>query len=200
MSYLEAIIILFAIVDPIGNIPIFLNITDYLGPGESRKAFNTSVIVGAAVLLIFAFAGTTILQKVFNITVTDVMIAGGIMLFVLAMDQLFGGKFERIAALKSETRPYEIGSVPLGCPLLAGPGAMVTSLTIIQKGGSLKVVVAIVVVFALTWLMLQFVGPLHKATGKLISQVFSKVLALFIAAIGVNMALRGISEYIHTLR
>jgi multiple antibiotic resistance protein len=199
MSYLEAIIILFAIVDPIGNIPIFLNVTESLGSGESRKAFNTSVIVGAAVLLVFAFAGQTILSKVFNIQVNDIMIAGGILLFILAMDQLFGGKSERITSLKSEMRPYEIGSVPLGCPLLAGPGAMVTSLTIIQKGGSLKVVVAIIVVFVLTWLMLQFVEPLHKATGKLISQVFSKVLALFIAAIGVNMVLRGISEYIHTL-
>lgn len=199
MSYLEAIIILFAIVDPIGNIPIFLNVTDYLGPGESRKAFNTSVIVGAAVLLVFAFAGQTILSTVFNIQVNDVMIAGGILLFILATDHLFGGKFERIAALKSETRPYEIGSVPLGCPLLAGPGAMVTSLTIIQKGGPVQVVVAIAAVFALTWLMLQFVGPLQKAMGKLVSQVFSKVLALFIAAIGVNMALKGISEYIRTL-
>ncbi|MDO8302951.1 MAG: MarC family protein, partial [Sedimentisphaerales bacterium] len=148
----------------------------------------------------FAFAGTTILQKVFNITVTDVMIAGGVLLFILATDHLFGGKFDRITALKTETRPYEIGSVPLGCPLLAGPGAMVTSLTIIQKGGAIKVVVAIVVVFALTWLMLQFVGPLQKAMGKLISQVFSKVLALFIAAIGVNMVLKGVSEYIHTFR
>ena len=200
MSYIEAIIILFAIVDPIGNIPIFLNVTDSLGPGESRKAFNTSVIVGAAVLLVFAFAGQTILSKVFNIQVNDIMIAGGILLFILATDHLFGGKFERIAALKSETRPYEIGSVPLGCPLLAGPCAMVTSLTIIQKGGSFKVVVAIVVVFVATWLMLQFIEPLHKAAGKLVSQVFSKVLALFIAAIGVNMVLRGISEYIHALR
>jgi multiple antibiotic resistance protein len=200
MSYLEAIIILFAIVDPIGNIPIFLNVTDSLGPGESRKAFNTSVIVGAAILLIFAFAGQTILSKIFDIQVNDIMIAGGILLFILAMDQLFGGKPERITSLKSETQPYEIGSVPLGCPLLAGPGAMVTSLTIIQKGGSLKVVVAIVIVFALTWLMLQFVEPLHKAAGKLVSQVFAKVLALFIAAIGVNMVLKGISEYIHTLR
>ena len=200
MSYIEAIVILFAIVDPIGNIPIFLNVTDYLDPAESRKAFNTSVIVGASVLLIFAFAGQTILSKVFNIEVNDVMIAGGLLLFVLAMDQLVGSRSERISALKSETRPYEIGSVPLGCPLLAGPGAMVTSLTIIQKSGPFHVVTAIIVVFALTWIMLQFIGPLQKAMGKLVSQVFSKVLALFIAAIGVNMVLRGISEYIHTLR
>jgi multiple antibiotic resistance protein len=170
MSYIEAIIILFAIVDPIGNIPIFLDVTDYLGPGESRKAFNTSVIVGASVLLVFAFAGQTILSRVFNIGVNDIMIAGGALLFVLAMDHLFGSKLERITALKSETRPYEIGSVPLGCPLLAGPGAMVTSLTIVQKSGAFHVVVAIVVVFAVTWLMLQFVEPLHKAAGKLVSQ------------------------------
>jgi multiple antibiotic resistance protein len=199
MSYIEAIIVLFAIVDPIGNIPIFLSLTDYLGPEDTRKAFNVSVIVGAVILLVFAFAGQTILSKVFNIQVNDIMIAGGVLLFILATDHLFGGKFERITALKSETRPYEIGSVPLGCPLLAGPGAMVTSLTIIQKSGPVHVVVAIAVVFVATWIMLQFVGPLQKAMGKLISQVFSKVLALFIAAIGVNMVLRGISEYIKTL-
>ena len=52
---------------------------------------------------------------------------------------------------------------------------------------------------ALTWLMLQFVGPLQKAMGKLISQVFSKVLALFIAAIGINMVLKGVSVYFRTL-
>jgi multiple antibiotic resistance protein len=200
MSYIEAIIILFAIVDPIGNIPIFLSITDYLGPADSRKAFNTSVIVGASVLLVFAFAGQTILTKVFSIQVNDVTIAGGVLLFVLATDHLFGTKSQRIESLKSETQPYEIGSVPLGCPLLAGPGAMVTSLTIIQKAGPFAVIIAIVVVFSLTLLMLQFIEPLHRAMGRLISQVFSKVLALFIAAIGVNMVLRGISEYIHTLR
>jgi len=200
MTYVEAIIILFAIVDPIGNIPIFLNVTDYLGPKESRKAFNTSVIVGAVILLVFAFAGQTVLSRVFNIEVNDIMIAGGVLLFILANDHLFGGRFERITALKSETQPYEIGSVPLGCPLLAGPGAMITSLTIIQKAGPAAVVIAIIVVFAATWLMLQFVRPLQKAMGRLISQVFSKVLALFIAAIGVNMVLKGISAYIHTVR
>jgi multiple antibiotic resistance protein len=200
MSYIEAIIILFAIVDPVGNIPVFLTLTDYLDQADSRKAFNVSVIVGASVLLIFAFAGRTVLTKIFNIEVNDIMIAGGILLFILAIEQIFGRRSERVAALKSETRPYEIGSVPLGCPLLAGPGAMVTSLTIIQKGGPLVVITAIVVVFAATWIMLQFVGPLQKASGKLVSQVFSKVLALFIAAIGVNMVLRGISEYIKTLQ
>jgi multiple antibiotic resistance protein len=199
MSYVEAIIILFAIVDPVGNIPVFLTLTNYLDQVDSRKAFNVSVIVGACVLLIFAFAGQTVLNKIFNIQVNDIMIAGGVLLFILAIEQIFGRRSERVAALKSETHPYEIGSVPLGCPLLAGPGAMVTSLTIIQKGGPLVVITAIVVVFAVTWIMLRFVGPLQKASGKLVSQVFSKVLALFIAAIGVNMVLRGISEYIKTL-
>ncbi len=199
MSYIEAIIILFAIVDPIGNIPLFLSLTDYLDAADSRKAFNISVIVGAIILLIFAFAGQTILNKIFHIQVNDIMIAGGILLFILGIEQIFGQRNQRVQALKSETHPYEIGSVPMGCPLLAGPGAMVTSLTIIQKSGPFVVIVAILVVFAATWLMLQFVGPLQKAVGKLVSQVFSKVLALFIAAIGVNMALQGISEYIKTL-
>ena len=199
MNYIEAIIILFAIVDPIGNIPVFLSLTDYLDTRNSHKAFNISVIVGASILLIFAFAGQTILNKIFHIHVNDIMIAGGILLFILAVEQIFGRRTEQVKSLKSETDAYEIGSVPMGCPLLAGPGAMVTSLTIIQKGGVPVVIVAILVVFAATWIMLQFVGPLQKAVGKLVSQVFSKVLALFIAAIGVNMVLRGISDYIKAL-
>lgn len=199
MSYIEAIIILFAIVDPIGNIPLFLSLTDYLDAADSRKAFNISVVVGAGILLIFAFAGQTVLNNIFHIQVNDIMIAGGILLFILGIEQIFGQRNQRVEALKSETHPYEIGSVPLGCPLLAGPGAMVTSLTIVQKGGAAVVITAIMVVFAATWIMLQFVGPLQKTVGKLISQVFSKVLALFIAAIGVNMVLRGVSEYIKTL-
>lgn len=179
MNYTEAIIILFAIVDPIGNIPVFLSLTDHLDTRNSHKAFNISVIVGASILLIFAFAGQTILNKIFHIHVNDIMIAGGILLFILAVEQIFGRRTEQVKSLKTETDAYEIGSVPMGCPLLAGPGAMVTSLTIIQKGGVPVVIVAILVVFAATWIMLQFIGPLQKAVGKLVSQVFSKVLALF---------------------
>jgi len=199
MTTLEAIIILFAVVDPIGNMPIFLEVTEHLGPAASRKAFNAAVGVGMAVLLVFAFAGRQILSNIFQIGVEDVSIAGGLLLVIIAIDNLFGGQLSRIESLAEPAGPYEIGSVPLGVPLLAGPGAMVTCLTIIERSGPFNVITAIPVVFALTWIMVLFLGPIHRILGRLASQIFSKVMSLFIAAIGIHMALSGITIYIKML-
>ncbi|OHB55460.1 MAG: hypothetical protein A2Y07_07740 [Planctomycetes bacterium GWF2_50_10] len=199
MGYIESIIILFAVVDPIGNLPIFLDTTEHLGPTGSKKAFNAAVLVGMIVLLLFAFAGKQILSSVFGIGIEDVSIAGGVLLVIIAVDNLFGGKLARISSMKEPIGPYEIGSVPLGVPLLAGPGAMVTCLTIIQKAGPLAVLVAILSVFTLTWIMVLFIDPIHRFVGRLVSQVFSKVMSLFIAAIGIHMTLSGLTTFIHKL-
>lgn len=200
MSYIEAMIILFAIVDPIGNVPIFLDVTEHLGPTGSRKAFNAAVVVGALVLLVFAFTGKQVLHNVFGIGIEDVTIAGGLLLLIIAIDNLFAGKLSRVNSLRTEIGPYEIGSVPLAIPLLAGPGAMVTSLTILEKAGKGATIVSIIVVFSITWLMLLFLEPIHRIVGRLVSQVFSKIMSLFIAAIGVHMVLSGLYQYVQSLK
>ena len=71
MLYLEAILALFAIVDPIGNIPIFLGVAEHVGDGQSRKAFNTAVGVGVVILLAFSFAGNIVLNRIFHISLAD---------------------------------------------------------------------------------------------------------------------------------
>ena len=195
MSYVEAILTLFAIVDPIGNIPVFLDVTEHLPPGQSRKAFNTAVMVGVIVLLIFAFAGNVILNRVFHIHLADLQLAGGILLLIIAIDHLVFGSIRRSLSVKGTLSPYEIGSVPLACPLLAGPGAMVTSLTTLESSGPAKVIVAIAVVFGLLWLIMRFIEPVHKFLGRLVSTVFSKVMLVFIASIGVHMIMSGLQHY-----
>jgi len=187
MNYLEAMIVLFAVVDPLGNLPIFLDVTENLGPSDSKKAFNSAVLVGLITLLIF------------HIGIEDISIAGGLLLVVIAIDNLFGSKFSRISSLKQPVGAYELGAVPLGVPLLAGPGAMVTSLTILEKSGPFVTLTSIIVVFVFTWVMVLFVDPIHKFLGRLVSQVFSKVMSLFIAAIGIHMALNGITTFVRQL-
>ena len=198
MSYVEAILTLFAIVDPIGNIPVFLDVTEHLPPGQSRKAFNTAVIVGVIVLLVFAFAGNVILDRVFRIHLADLQLAGGILLLIIAIDHLVFGSIRRSLTVKGTLSPYEIGSVPLACPLLAGPGAMVTSLTTLESSGPAKVIVAIAVVFGLLWLIMRFIEPVHRFLGRLVSTVFSKVMLVFIASIGVHMIMSGLQHYLAT--
>ena len=195
MSYLEAILALFAIVDPIGNIPIFIEIADHVPEGRSQKAFNTAVIVGAIILLIFSFAGNAILNYIFGIKLADLQLAGGILLLVIAIDHLVFGTLRRSVAVSGTFGPYEVGCVPLACPLLAGPGAMVTSLTTLERSGPAEAILAIAVVFGLLWIIMRFVQPIHRFLGKIVCTVFSKVMCLFIAAIGIHMIMSGLLYY-----
>jgi multiple antibiotic resistance protein len=195
MSYIEAILALFAIVDPIGNIPILLHVAEHTGNGQSQKAFNTAVTVGVLILLGFSFAGRAVLNYVFHIQLADLQLAGGILLLIIAIDHLIFGSLRRSVMVTGTFSPYEIGCVPLACPLLAGPGAMVTSLTTLERSGPLKAVAAIAVVFGILWLIMRFIEPIHKFLGKMVCTVFSKVMCLFIASIGVHMIMSGLQYY-----
>ena len=196
MVYVEAILALFAIVDPVGNIPIFLDVAGRLEADQSRKAFNTAVVVGVCILVIFSFAGKGVLTKVFHIELPALRIAGGILLLIIAIDHLIIGSLRRSVSITGELGAHSVGCVPLACPLLAGPGAMVTSLTTLENSGPGPALAAIAAVFALLWLILRFIQPVHKILGKLFCLVFSKVMCLFIASIGVHMIMTGLQHYL----
>lgn len=198
MFYIEAILALFAIVDPIGNIPILLEAGRHVPEGQSQKAYNTAIVVGVCILVIFAFAGKQILGKVFGIQIYDLQIAGGILLLIIAIDHLIFGTLKRSVAINSSAGAYEIGCVPLACPLLAGPGAMVTCLNILETSGPLAVLTAIGVVFGILWIITRFIEPLQRLLGKLFCLVFSKVMCMFIAAIGVHMIMSALQHYLNS--
>ncbi len=195
MLYLEAILALFAIVDPIGNIPMLLSVAEHVPNGQSQKAFNTAIGVSLIILLLFSFAGNVILNNVFHINLADLQLAGGVLLLIIAIDHLVFGTLKKSVALSGKITPHELGCVPLACPLLAGPGAMVTSLTTLERSGPAHAVIAILAVFGFLWVVMRFIEPIHKFLGKLVCMVFSKVMCLFIAAIGIHMIMAGISEY-----
>jgi multiple antibiotic resistance protein len=197
MAYLEAILALFAIVDPVGNIPMFMHISEHVPDGKANKAFNTAVGVAIIILLIFCFAGNWILDNIFHISIADLQLAGGVLLLIIAIDHLIFGTLKKSVTVNGQASAVELGCVPMACPLLAGPGAMVTSLTTFQSetAGPMQAVVAIFVIFALVWIITRFLGPIHKLLGRLFCMVFSKVMCLFIAAIGVHMIMSGLKYY-----
>ncbi len=196
MVYIEAILALFAIVDPVGNIPMFLNISEHVPAGQSGKAFNMAIVVGVCILVIFSFAGKQILSRVFHIGIHDLQIAGGILLLIIAIDHLIFGTLRRSISVSGNLSPYEIGCVTLACPLLGGRGGMVTSLTTLEQSGGVVALVAIGVVFGLLWVIMHFLEPLQRFLGKLFCLVFAKVMCMFIAAIGVHMIMSGVTYYL----
>lgn len=195
--YLKAFIALFVVIDPIGNIPMFLTATQSLEGPQRRRAFSISVFVALGTLIIFATMGQFILNQVFQIKIADVRIAGGILLFIISIQHLLSSHAAAPSGNMGQQSAVEIGCVPLACPLLAGPGAMVTSLTIWHgsKEGPLAALVAIVLVLGLFWGLMRFVDTINRAIGKLIITAISKVMLILVAAIGVNMAIQGILYY-----
>jgi multiple antibiotic resistance protein len=197
MHWLEAILSLMVIIDPIGNIPTFLGVTVGIAKEKRQRAFTVSVMVAAGILLAFSFTGDVILRLVFQIEIAHLQIAGGILLIVMAIDDLVFGSQRRPKTAEETLSAEEIGCVPLGCPLLAGPGAIVTTLTIWKNpdAGPIAALVGIIVVLALFRVVMYYVEDINRLFGRLVITAISKVMLVFLAAIGVRMLIAGISTY-----
>lgn len=189
---LKAVIALFIIVDPIGNVPIFISLTENMSRDERKSTFYTATWVALALLLAFALAGQQVLN-VFGISLYSFMIAGGILLLVLAINiLLFGGLKEREKVIS----PKSVGAVPIACPLLVGPGAITTTILILQTSGIVVTLIAVAIIFALIWVILRLIEPIYKVLGETGAAVISRIMAIFIAAIAVGFVIDGITHYI----
>ncbi|MEM1586761.1 MAG: MarC family protein [Candidatus Bathyarchaeia archaeon] len=184
-ALIKSVISLFIIVDPLGNIPIFIGLTQEIREPERRKVFRTATITGFILLLAFAVAGNQILNM-FGIRLPSFMIAGGILLLIIAIRILVVGWKEH------EVSPESIGAVPIAVPLLVGPGAITTTILSLQEFGVLVTVVSVVLVFTLTWLILRYIEPLYRVLGKNGSMIIARVMALLIAAIAIQYIISGL--------
>ncbi len=186
---LRGIISLFIIVDPLGNIPIFISLTKEMEEAEKKKVFHTATLTGLVLLLAFALAGQRILAF-FGITLYSFMIAGGVLLLIIAIRILItGGLKEYIES------PESVGAVPIGCPLLVGPGAITTTILNLQNSGIVVTLFSVLVIFGIVWVILRFIDPIYRFLGKTGSLVVSRVMALLIASIAVQYVLEGLGHY-----
>jgi multiple antibiotic resistance protein len=194
-AILKSTITLFAIVNPIGSIPLFLQLTSNMTPQERRRAFRTGILAASVILFVFILAGERILTDFFQIQVTDLMAAGGLLLLIIAMDHLVFGALVRGVLTGEQQDADHIGAVPIACPILAGPGAMMTVLLIFSEHGLLVAAVSVLLVVGITWMILYFIDAIYRILGKTVCTVLSKILCLFIAAIGMKLLVQGLSHY-----
>jgi multiple antibiotic resistance protein len=187
---------LFAIVNPVGSIPIFIQLTARMAPPQRRRAFRTGVLSAAAILFIFVLAGDRVLTDFFRIELADLMAAGGLLLLIIAIDHLVFGSLVRSVLSAEKANADHVGAVPIACPILAGPGAMMTVLLTYSEHGPLVAVLSVLVVIGLTWLILRFIEPIYRFIGETVCLVLSKILCLFIAAIGMRLLMQGLSEHL----
>lgn len=192
MNLAKATLALFIIVDPFGNIPVFIGLTEKIDVGQRRRVFRSATLTGFVLLVIFALAGQQILTF-FGISLYSFMIAGGILLLIIAIKLLIEGEW-----WNPEGSLESLSAVPIAVPLLVGPGAITATILNLQEFGIVVTLVAVVIVFLIVWVVMRAVEPVNKVLGKSGSQIIARVMALFIAAIAVQYILTGITYYLPT--
>ncbi|MBS7650805.1 MAG: MarC family protein [Candidatus Bathyarchaeia archaeon] len=184
----RAVIALFIVVDPLGNIPIFISLTRNLSKEERRRVFNTAGIVAFIIAIGIVLGGQQILN-LFGIGLYSIMIAGGILLAILSIKILvYGGWVE------GEGSEEDLGAVPIAFPLLVGPGAITTLLVYNQRAGIMVSVISVLIVMAVTRIILQFIDSIYRILGRVGSAVVARLMAVFIAAIAVEFMIEGIKH------
>lgn len=191
----------FAIIDPIGMIPMTIASTARLTPQRRNSIVDQAVIVAAAVILFMGLLGRIILKSL-GITLPAFTIAGGILLFLIAIDMLFarptGAKRteaeEREAALTENPAVF-----PLAVPMIAGPGTIATVLLLISlaRGDKLNLLIvtlAYAVALFVTWLCMRASSLLLRLIGTTGIHVISRLLGIILAALAVQFVLNGLSE------
>lgn len=186
---IKAVIALFIIVDPFGNIPIFVGLTENVTDKQRRKIYDTAVLVGVLLLLVFAFTGTAILT-IFGLSIYSFYVAGGILLLIIAIRILISGNFH-----ENVESPETIGAVPIAIPLLVGPGAITTTILDIQIYQIPITVLSVLIVLGLTWIILRYINQVYKVLGKTGSLVIARVMALLIAAIAIQYIMTGVTHF-----
>lgn len=185
----KAIIALFIIVDPFGNIPVFIGLTETIPENQRKKLYNTAILVGVILLLVFAFTGQEIFT-IFDLSIYSFEVAGGILLLIVAIRILIGGMRE-----KAES-PETLGAVPIAIPLLVGPGAITTTIFNLQTYGIVTTILSVIIVLALTWAILRFINQIYRFLGKTGSLVIARVMALLISAIAIQYILTGVKHFV----
>jgi multiple antibiotic resistance protein len=188
--FLEAFVLLFAVVDAIGTVPIFMALTEGYS-GDRRRIIRQAVMISTAILVVFSLFGWLIFDA-FGITLDDFRIAGGIVLFVVAVDHLRGGDV-RSRGLE----PSDVAAFPLATPLLAGPGAIST--VIIISGppyGGLLALIVVACNAVLAYVILSSSDWVRKFLGKNGANALSRITALLIAALAISFVVGGIVDIV----
>ncbi len=190
--FTSTLVTLWVIMDPPGLLPVFIGLTAKLEPRLRNAAALRAAFVAAGVIGLFAIFGQVILDYL-HISVESLQVSGGLLLLIVAM-QLLTGKLD-----EAPDRPGEavnIAIVPLGTPLLAGPGAIVATMLAVRSaegmGGRIIVAAALVTTMILVWLFMRFAPEIKRLIRDEGVVLLTRIAGLLLAAIAVQMMADGV--------
>lgn len=191
-----AFVTLLVIIDPPGMVPIFLALTGPMPVRLRRRAAWQAVALAAGVIVVFAVAGQRILQYL-HIDLPALQGAGGLLLVLVAL-QVLTGRTDG----QAEGTTSNVALVPLGTPLLAGPGAIVATMLFVRQAHRfadfLALALAIVLVFLVVWLVLRFCGLIVLILRPGGIEVLTRIAGLLLAAIAVQLIADAVGAFVTT--
>ncbi len=198
IDILATFIVLFAVIDPIGTVPVFIAVTRGYEPSAKRKIALIATLVSAAILIFFVVAGELILTAM-AIPLAAFQISGGIVLFLFALSMIFGeSKPEeetRLAEKHSETAIY-----PLAVPSIAGPGAMLAAVLLTEHAKydvwqQAQTVLVMMSVLVVTLLLMLVASGIQRIIGASGASVVSRVMGMILTAVATTNILAGLRGY-----
>ena len=196
---------LFPITSPLSTMPVFLTMTQSLDEKERRAVAIRATLVACCALLLFVLAGQ-FLFKFFGISTNGFRIVGGIIIFRIGFDML-QAKYTPMNLRKEEIKEYanDVSVAPLGIPLLCGPGAIANAIVLMQEAHSFEMktalIVAIVLVYVVTFCLLRWAGQLVKFIGETGNNVMMRLMGLILMVIAVECFVSGarpiLTEILH---
>jgi multiple antibiotic resistance protein len=181
-------LVLFAMVNAVGNLPVFADATIDLERKERNNIFNVAVFTGGGIVLAFALFGDIMLRNVFSVSTDAFKIAGGILVFIVAARGVILGTKQ---SMTSEYKSKNIAVFPLGFPYLAGPGTILSAILLIQSDGRLLAAITVIAVYLSILPLLRLAPLVEKAVGKVGVLVIARILYIFICAKAVSFVLDG---------
>lgn len=196
--YISSLITFFVVIDPPGCAPIYAGLTAGATPVHTRAMALRAVLVAAGILLVFALFGEALLHGL-GISLASFRIAGGIMLFLIALEMVFEKRTERREdrAAKIAAEPHEDVSIfPMAMPMIAGPGSIASVMLLMGRNEgierSLVVLAALATILVLTLVALLAAGPIMRVLGAKIEAVITRLLGVLLAALAVQFVIDGV--------
>lgn len=197
-AFIAAFIALFVIIDPIGIAPVFAGLTQGTPKSHKRNMAVKGSIVGTLILVFFALVGEAFLGAL-GISMDALRVAGGVMLFIIAIEMVFEKRTERKQDAAERIDEYfeDISVFPIGLPLLAGPGSIATIMLLVANhngdyAGQAGVLAALGLVMLITLLTFLVAGKVMDFLGPTVNAVLTRLLGVILAALAFQYILDGL--------
>ncbi len=192
MTLLSAIILLFLVMDPLGNIPAFIVALKSLDKARQKKVIIRELFIALFVLIVFLLAGPYIL-KALQVSEPSLTLAGGVVLFIIALKMIFPPETH-----SNNNHPTEPFIVPLAIPYIAGPSTLATVMLIMSREPArwTEWLIALVVAWLASGIILLFSSKLAELLGEKVVVAIERLMGMILTAIAVEMMMNGVFRFI----